>query len=77
MSTNNGTTAELDCVSEIGVVAGEVWHTLRSDGSMTLAKLARELDAPRDVVMQAIGWLAREGKVDIQTTSRGRLVSLR
>jgi Winged helix-turn-helix domain (DUF2582) len=26
--------------------------------------------------MQAVGWLAREGKVDITETKRGRVVSL-
>jgi len=43
---------------------------------MSLAKLCKEVDAPRDVVMQAIGWLAREDKVEIEETGRGRFVCL-
>jgi len=43
---------------------------------VTLSKLAREIDAPRDLVMQGVGWLAREGKVQFQQTSRGKQISL-
>jgi hypothetical protein len=43
---------------------------------MSNAKLAKEIDAPRDVVMQAVGWLAREGKVMIIEGSRGRSIEL-
>ncbi len=48
-----------NCVEQIGATAGLVWQTLDSDGPMSLAKLSRSVDAPRDMVMQAIGWLAR------------------
>jgi DNA-binding GntR family transcriptional regulator len=44
---------------------------------MTLAQLAKEVDAQRDTVMQAIGWLAREGKVEIEDNGRKRVISLR
>ena len=43
---------------------------------MSLAKLVKEIDAPRDLVMQALGWLAREEKLNIEGDSRTRLVSL-
>lgn len=65
------------CTAQIGEVAGVVWHTLDHRGPMTLAQLAKEVDAPRDIVMQAVGWLAREGKVDITEQTRKRIVSLR
>jgi hypothetical protein len=35
------------------------------------------VDEPRDVVMQAVGWLAREDKIDIEENSRSRVVSLK
>ncbi len=44
---------------QIGETAGAVWRCLDENGSMSLAKLARNVDAPRDTVMQAVGWLAR------------------
>ncbi len=73
----SSTFVEQECIREIGSAAGDIWHVLSDNGPMTLARLVREVEAPRDVVMQAIGWLAREGKVDIQTAARGRTVSLR
>ncbi len=70
-------TTSVSCVGQIGETAGIVWHTLEKGGAMTLAKLLKEVDAPRDVVMQAVGWLAREGKVEIEESKRKRMISLR
>ena len=64
-------------VNQIGETAGTIWHVLSENGSLSLTKLAKTVDAPRDSVMQAIGWLAREGKVEIEETGRGRFISLR
>ncbi len=63
--------------AQIGETAGSVWHKLEQNGAMTLAQLAKEVNAPRDIVMQAVGWLAREGKVELEENGRKRLVSLR
>jgi hypothetical protein len=67
----------VSCISQIGETAGIVWHALEKGGTMTMAKLAKQVDAPRDVVMQAVGWLAREGKVEIEESKRKRTISLR
>jgi winged helix-turn-helix protein DUF2582 len=64
-------------LQQIGEMAGAVWHALNENGSLSLAKLVDRVGGNRDVVMQAIGWLAREGKIDIAETKRGRVVSLR
>lgn len=66
-----------DGVKRIGEVAGMVWHTLKKEKKISTARLSRTVDAPRDLVMQAIGWLAREEKVSIEETSRGKIISLR
>jgi Winged helix-turn-helix domain (DUF2582) len=63
-------------VQQIGETAGAVWHALNENGSLSLAKLVDQVGGNRDVIMQAVGWLAREGKVDITETKRGRVVSL-
>lgn len=63
-------------VNEIGTAAGLVWAYLDENGPATLSKIARGVDAPRDLVMQGVGWLAREGKVTSQEGSRGKLISL-
>jgi flagellar basal body rod protein FlgF len=61
----------------IGETAGEVWKTLVDGGTMSLSKLVKTVSAPRDLVMQAIGWLAREDKIGFEGTARNRQVTLR
>ena len=60
----------------IGSMAGNIWQFLSLNGPVTVAKLVRELDAPRDLTMQGIGWLAREGKIQFQESSRSRMIML-
>ena len=64
-------------VDSIGMVAGLVWEYLDQKGPVTLSKLAREINAPRDLVMQGLGWLAREEKIDFHPGEKSKLVSLR
>lgn len=63
-------------VVNIGSVAGIIWHYLDENGPVTLSKLAKDIDAPRDTVMQGVGWLAREGKIRFDETPRSKLISL-
>ncbi|MEM8944033.1 MAG: winged helix-turn-helix domain-containing protein [Planctomycetota bacterium] len=63
-------------VDQIGETAGAVWHTLLEHGQLTITQLAKEVDAPRDRVMQALGWLAREDKIRVEETSRRKVISL-
>jgi len=70
--------AQHNSTDQIGDTAGLVWHCLNQQGPRSQTQLAKDVDAPRDVIMQAIGWLAREDKITIDEDSRGRkLVSLR
>ncbi|MEZ6065425.1 MAG: winged helix-turn-helix domain-containing protein [Planctomycetaceae bacterium] len=57
-------TIRVDAAQEIGTTAGAVWQYLNSHGPTAVSALTKELEAPRDVVLQGIGWLAREGKVE-------------
>jgi hypothetical protein len=61
---------------EIGLTAGAVWRYLSQNGEVTTAKLVRELDAPSKLVDRAIGWLAREGKVELTMDGRFETVRL-
>ncbi len=63
-------------ITQIGETAGAIWQTLSEKGPQTIARLIKEIEAPRDVVLQAVGWLAREHKIDIDE-SRSRTISLR
>jgi hypothetical protein len=71
------TLAMSPAVQQIGETAGAVWNALNENGPLSLAKLVENVGGNRDVVMQAVGWLAREDKIDITETKRGRIVSLR
>ncbi|MBL9123460.1 MAG: winged helix-turn-helix domain-containing protein [Planctomycetaceae bacterium] len=64
-------------IDQIGEAAGAVWHHLDQHGAVSLTKLVKELDLPRDLVMQSIGWLGREDKVWIEDEGRTRVVRLR
>jgi len=70
------TTCCAPAVEQIGEAAGYVWHSLNEQGPTTLTKLSKTIEAPRDVVMQAIGWLAREGKIAIEDGPRAKTISL-
>jgi hypothetical protein len=70
-------TAQFSSVDQIGDAAGVIWHHLNDHGACTLSQLAKDVDAPRDVIMQAVGWLAREGKVTIEEDRGKKLVGLR
>jgi hypothetical protein len=62
---------------EIGPTAGLVWQSLNDEGSQTIAALKKSVDAPGDLVMAAVGWLAREGKLAFETSGRTVKISLR
>ena len=59
---------------QIGITAGAIWATLSQNGESTLAALKKEIDAPADLVLAGVGWLAREEK--LQFTTSGRSVKL-
>jgi hypothetical protein len=63
-------------IENIGAAAGLIWHYLEGNGPVTLSKLTKELDAPRDQVMQGVGWLAREGKIRFEETARSKAIAL-
>ncbi len=67
----------ISAVDQVGETAGAVWQCLDVRGRMSMAQLIKSIDAPRDVVMQAVGWLAREDKIEIDETTRGRQVFLK
>ena len=64
------------CVAQVGVTAGAVWAVLDKKGPLSMAKLVKAVNEPRDTVMLGLGWLAREGKVCIEENGRTRVVSL-
>jgi hypothetical protein len=64
-------------ITEIGIVAGDIWHHLDQHGEATLTDLVRGIDKPRDNVLMSLGWLAREGHVVVNQIEGDYLVNLR
>ena len=64
-------------ITEIGIVAGEIWHYLDNHGEVSLSSLAKGIDRPRDIVLMSLGWLGREGHVILQQVENDYKVSLR
>ncbi|HDM36364.1 MAG TPA: hypothetical protein ENG09_03805 [Candidatus Syntrophoarchaeum butanivorans] len=56
----------------IGITAGKVWHLLSERGELALTNIVKEIDEPPSMVYMAIGWLAREGKLEFMASRRGR-----
>jgi hypothetical protein len=61
---------------DIGAVAGEIWGLLVRKDAQTLTAIKKSVAAPGDVVVAAIGWLAREDKLQFSVRGRSRKVSL-
>lgn len=64
-------------ITEIGIVAGDIWHFLDQYGEVTLSTLVNGIDKPRDNVLMSLGWLAREGHVILQQIGGEYKISLR
>ncbi len=64
-------------MERVGETAGVIWKALDANGPMTVAKVVKAAAQPRDTVMLALGWLAREDKIQIEDDGRKRVVSLR
>jgi hypothetical protein len=57
-------------VQTIGETAGEVWNYLKEHDRTTLTTLIRAIGAPSEAVWMAVGWLAREGKLELLQGNR-------
>ena len=68
---------ELTGAARIGDAAGEIWQYLNQSGPLSLTTLTKEIDIPRDLVMQAVGWLAREDKIWIDEDRRTKKIGLK
>lgn len=64
-------------ITELGIVAGEIWHFLDEKGSCSLSNLVAGLDKPRDTILMSLGWLAREGHVKLDQQGQDYKIELR
>jgi predicted ArsR family transcriptional regulator len=60
----------------IGAAAGKIWSFLAESGPASATKLADGVGLDRTEVQRAIGWLAREGKVNVERKGKNEFFSL-
>jgi hypothetical protein len=64
-------------ITEIGIVAGDIWHFLDEHGEVMLSTLVKGIDRPRDITLMSLGWLGREGHVILQQIGVDYKISLK
>jgi hypothetical protein len=62
--------------NKIGEMAGKVWKTLGEKEEVEISKLPQILKEKGEIVYQALGWLAREDKVNYHSKGKKTFVSL-
>ena len=60
----------------VGKTAGAVWKLMQEKESINIAQLPRILKEKSVVVYQAVGWLARENKIEYKITGDKIFISL-
>jgi hypothetical protein len=60
----------------IGAAAGQVWQYLKGNSKATAAQIQKGIHADAALTNQAIGWLAREGKISVDRSKRMATYSL-
>jgi len=63
-------------ITEIGITAGDIWHYLDKHESATLEQLVQGVQKPRELLLMSLGWLAREGHVNLGDEKTGYLCRL-
>jgi len=64
-------------INEIGNAAGVLWKYLAENKETKLSRLKKELDFSADTLNRAIGWLAREEKIQLSKSGNSVLISLK
>ncbi len=64
-------------ITEIGIVAGDIWHYLDAHGDVALSRLVKDLDRSQELVLMSVGWLAREGHVVLLNEEKDYKITLR
>jgi hypothetical protein len=60
----------------IGEIAGKIWTILGEKQDLDILKLPKILKEKGEIVYQALGWLAREDKINYHTKEKKTFVSL-
>lgn len=61
----------------IGAAAGLIWEYLDKNGATSVSKVTKETGVSKNDAQRAIGWLAKEGKLNFEMDKRTELLSLK
>ena len=64
-------------IHSIGLAAGKVWKFLEEAGEANLSQLKKGVKVDQNLLLQAIGWLAREDKLLIERKGRVIIYALK
>lgn len=64
-------------ITQIGLVAGDIWHYLDTHTGVTFKELAEHIEKPVNLILMGLGWLAREGYIVLVVKDGDYEVSLR
>ncbi len=64
-------------ITEIGIVAGEIWQFLEKRKEASLEDIFKSLDKSKEIILMSLGWLAREGHVLVRKTKDSLKFALR
>ncbi len=62
---------------QIGEAAGAVWYYLSENGEASLSAIKKELSLSADLLLAAVGWLAREEKLKFNVSGKTVKLSLK
>lgn len=61
----------------IGKIAGEIWHYLDEHGEVSVAEIKFSLGYSNSLIFLALGWLARENKINLLESDYTYKISLK
>ena len=65
-------------ITEIGIVAGEIWHYLdEHPGEAAFSNVVKGIQRSKELALMSLGWLAREGHVIVRQENQDFSVVLR
>lgn len=63
--------------TEIGFTAGDIYNLLKKGGPMTLKEIVNKISTEQAITVMAIGWLAREDKIEFVQEGKKKLIRLK
>jgi hypothetical protein len=62
--------------TKVGQTAGRIWEALREREEVSISRIPTIVSEKQVITYQALGWLAREGKIKYSSKGKGTYVSL-